>query len=328
MYARVTLVKSDPSKLEAAIVNFKEKVAPASRKAPGYAGSFLLVNRETGEGAGGTYWETIEAMNAAEQIGQESRRQSIESLGSEILDVDRFEIFLADRKGEPPVPTFSRQTQIYAHPDKINDAIDFVRSSALAQVSAHDGYRSLIGGVNRMTGRLFVTSNWESVAARSASNQALSGTRQEAARTAGADSARVDEWELAFVEIIQPAGGIDLVGVGDQAAGGRRQGKAGIQKIVGLFPVLPGKDGRAVSAIVKGRLDEYAEARRRQGVHMERAYEQVTPMGTFVIAYIEFGSSLRRDDCSDGAFRPRPRSRFHCSHQGGTWVRRHPAPAG
>lgn len=287
MYARVTLVKSDPSKLEAAIVNFKEKVAPASRKAPGYAGSFLLVNRETGEGAGGTYWETIEAMNAAEQIGQESWRQSIELLGSEILDVDRFEIFLADRKGEPPVPTFSRQTQIYAHPDKINDAIDFVRSSALAQVSAHDGYRSLIGGVNRMTGRLFVTSNWESVAARSASNQALSGTRQEAARTAGADSARVDEWELAFVEIIQPAGGIDLVGVGDQAAGGRRQGKAGIQKIVGLFPVLPGKDGRAVSAIVKGRLDEYAEARRRQGVHMERAYEQVTPMGTFVIAYIE-----------------------------------------
>lgn len=287
MYARVTLVKSDPSNLEAAIANFTERVAPAARKAPGYAGSFLLVNRETGEGAGGTYWETLEAMNAAEQIGQESRRQSIESLGTEILDVDRFEIFLVDRKGEPMVPTLSRQTQIYANPDKIKDAIDFVRSSVLTQAAAHDGYRSLIGGVNRMTGRVVVTSNWESAAARSASNAALSSTRQDAARIAGADTARVDEWELAFVDITQPASGIELVGVGDQAAAGRREGRVGIEKLVGLFPVLPGQDSRAVAAILKARPDEYAEARRRQGVHMERAYEQVTPMGTFVIAYLE-----------------------------------------
>ena len=287
MYARVTLVNSDPSKLEAAIANFSERVAPTARKAPGYAGSFLLVNRETGEGAGGTYWETLEAMNAAEQIGQESRRQSIESVGTEILDVDRFEIFLADRKGEPMVPTFSRQTQIYANPGKINDTIDFVRSSVLAQVAAHDGYRSLIGGVNRMTGRVFVTSNWESAAARSASNAALSSARQEAVRTAGADAARVDEWEVAFVEITPSASGIELVGVGDQAAAGRREGSGGIEKLVALFPVLRGQDSRSVAAILKARPDEYSEARRRQGIHMERVYEQATPMGTFVIAYLE-----------------------------------------
>ncbi len=78
MYARVTLVKSDPAKLEAVIANFREKVVPASRKGSGYAGSFLLINRETGAGAGGTYWESLESLNAAEQIGLESRRQSIE----------------------------------------------------------------------------------------------------------------------------------------------------------------------------------------------------------------------------------------------------------
>ena len=65
MYARVTLVKSDPSKLDAAIANFKAKVVPASRKGSGYAGAFLLINRETGEGAGGTYWESLESLNAA-----------------------------------------------------------------------------------------------------------------------------------------------------------------------------------------------------------------------------------------------------------------------
>jgi heme-degrading monooxygenase HmoA len=229
MYARVTLVKSDPAKLEAAVANFKEQVAPASRKAPGYAGSFLLINRESGEGAGGTYWETLDAMNAAEEIGLEARRQSIKSLGTEVLDVDRFEIFVADRRGEPAAPMFARQTQIYANVEKINDAIEFVRTSVRANVSAQVGYRSIIGGVNRMTGRVFVTSNWESAEARIASSDAVSGQRQEAAQIAGASTARVDEWEVAFVEITQSAGGVELRGVSDPARSHEEAAKPGTE---------------------------------------------------------------------------------------------------
>lgn len=217
MYARVTLVKSDPSNLDAAIANFKEEVVPASRKGPGYAGAFLLINLETGEGAGGTYWQSLDAMNAAEQIGLESRRQSIESIGTKILDVDRFEIFIADRKGEPVAPSFARQSQIYADPDKINDAIEFVRKSVLSNMAAQKGYRSLIGGVNRMTGRIVVTSNWESAEARTASQEAGTEQRQAAAQVAGAGSAQVDEWEVAFIDITQQAGGVELQGVGEQA---------------------------------------------------------------------------------------------------------------
>jgi hypothetical protein len=60
-----------------------------------------------------------------------------------------------------------------------------------------------------------------------------------------------------------------------------------MDKLVGLFPVLPGKDPRVVGRVMEGRAEEYRESRRRLGIHLERAYEQVTPMGTFVIAYIE-----------------------------------------
>jgi len=217
MYARVTLVKSDPSKLDAAIANFKEKVVPASQKGPGYSGAFLLVNRETGEGAGGTYWENLESLNGAEQIGLEARRQSIESIGTEILDVDRFEIFIADRKGEPVAPSFSRQSQIYADPAKINAAIEFVHTSVRPNMAAQEGYRSLIGAVNRMTGRIVVTTSWESAEARTASQEAGNKQRQEAAQVAGAGSARVDMWEVAFIDIRQPAGSVDLLGVGEPA---------------------------------------------------------------------------------------------------------------
>jgi len=63
-----------------------------------------------------------------------------------------------------------------------------------------------------------------------------------------------------------------------------------MEKLAAVFPVLPGKNARDVSQILDGRDAEYAESRRRQGVHMERAYEQATPMGTFVIAYLESDS--------------------------------------
>ncbi len=56
------------------------------------------------------------------------------------------------------------------------------------------------------------------------------------------------------------------------------------------FPVLPGKseaDVRRVADRFKEDPQGYWESRRSQGVILERAYWQHTPMGDFVIAYVE-----------------------------------------
>ena len=56
------------------------------------------------------------------------------------------------------------------------------------------------------------------------------------------------------------------------------------------FPVLPGKtetEVRAIAEMLRSRPAEYAESRRRGGVTLERAYLQQTPMGMFVVAYLE-----------------------------------------
>ena len=54
-----------------------------------------------------------------------------------------------------------------------------------------------------------------------------------------------------------------------------------------IFPVLPGKDARDIADEFKSRPREYEESRRRLGVTMERAYLQHTPMGDFIVSYIE-----------------------------------------
>jgi hypothetical protein len=56
------------------------------------------------------------------------------------------------------------------------------------------------------------------------------------------------------------------------------------------FPVLPGKneaDVRRVAERFKEDPEAYWESRRAQGVTLERAYWQHTPMGDFVVAYLE-----------------------------------------
>jgi heme-degrading monooxygenase HmoA len=204
MYARVTSVKIDPAKLDQGVANFKEKVVPMARTAPGYAGVALLLNRETGEGGGVTYWNTLADMNAAEQVGQQARRQSSEATGAEVLDVDRFEIVLVNRVADPVAPLYSRVNQLYADPSRIEEAIAFVRDTAIPNLSTQKGYRSILMGVNRMTGRCFVTSNWETSEDRAASEPAAVGQRRQAATIAGAKDVEVTLFEVAFIEVKQP----------------------------------------------------------------------------------------------------------------------------
>jgi len=61
------------------------------------------------------------------------------------------------------------------------------------------------------------------------------------------------------------------------------------------FPVLPGKseaDIRSIAERFKADPEGYFASRRRAGVTLERAYWQHTPMGDFVIGYVESERSV------------------------------------
>lgn len=56
------------------------------------------------------------------------------------------------------------------------------------------------------------------------------------------------------------------------------------------FPTMPGKteaDVRSIAELLKADPEGWAESRRRGGCTLERAYMQQTPMGIFVVAYLE-----------------------------------------
>ena len=58
-------------------------------------------------------------------------------------------------------------------------------------------------------------------------------------------------------------------------------------KTAAVFPVLPSKDARQVADVLRNDPSGYIQSRKRLGVSLERAYEMPTPMGTFLITYLE-----------------------------------------
>lgn len=69
-----------------------------------------------------------------------------------------------------------------------------------------------------------------------------------------------------------------------------------MERTVLPFPVVPGADAELIAKHFMENPAEYAEARKQAGISLERAYLQKTPMGDFVVAYIEsekpFGETM------------------------------------
>lgn len=206
MYVRVTRVRSAPDRLDQGIASFEQQVVPATRQEPGFMGAALVVNRETGEATAATYWDTLDALNASEQVSTRRRVESTGSFGAAVMDVDRFEVVIFDRPAavtEAKSGTFLRMNELYAQPTKLDQLINFMRERA-PSVLQQQGSRAMVMGVNRMTGHTFVNSVWETAADRETSEAAVAGLRKEAGEVAGGQVV-VTLGEGVFVELKQMA---------------------------------------------------------------------------------------------------------------------------
>lgn len=68
-YARVTIARSAPDKVEPAISIMRDKVVPAAKEEQGFKGLAALMNRETGKSMTITLWETEEDLEDSEISG-------------------------------------------------------------------------------------------------------------------------------------------------------------------------------------------------------------------------------------------------------------------
>jgi heme-degrading monooxygenase HmoA len=204
MYLRVTAFKSEPGTLEEGIAFLKDKIIPSISKAPGYLGTTCIVDREKSEGAASTLWESLEAMNNAEQLGQQARTQSSEATGMEVVDIDRFEITVLEMASPTPqVPSYTRLITAYSDPKKADKVTEMVRQ-VVPKIKEQPGFRAYSAGINRATGRGFTVSSWATAEQREASNTATASLRQPVVDAGAMYGLQIQNFETVVAEIKAP----------------------------------------------------------------------------------------------------------------------------
>ncbi|HEV2032740.1 MAG TPA: antibiotic biosynthesis monooxygenase [Candidatus Dormibacteraeota bacterium] len=204
MFLRATRVQTPPDKVNDAIKNFEANILKGLRSAPGNQGASLMVNRQTGEAIGVTYWESAQALANSEQIGTQSRTQSVKSVpGTQIVNVERAELMIMDRVAAPKAGSFIRLTTANGDPDKLDAAIVHLRNQVLPLLRAQKGYRATIASVDRLSGRFSALTVWDTKADLDASESKIAGPRAEVAKAAGAGAhdVQVEIFETAVVEL-------------------------------------------------------------------------------------------------------------------------------
>jgi heme-degrading monooxygenase HmoA len=204
MFARVTRFQSSPDQLEGLISMYQQELAPALGSQPGNVGAALLVDRATAGGQAISYWDSAQSLQASEEAAAPLRERAAQA-GSQIGEIDRFEIVIQERTAAPRANTFVRVNDFTGSPANIDEAITFARGRVLPALKAQKGFLASVVGVNRQTGRLIASSIWETAADREASEPVVQDLRREAGRLANSTDVRVELYETAFVEIKQTA---------------------------------------------------------------------------------------------------------------------------
>jgi heme-degrading monooxygenase HmoA len=203
MHLRTVRFAGNPEDLEKAISAFEQVSAPV-RQLPRCAAVGLLADRQAGKAVVASYWETEEAMNASEDAAAGARAKTAAEHGLRVVDVERYEVTLLERRHPLKAGTFGRLISGQGTPDRIDQAQREVRERALPIITVQKGFRSVVTAINRQNGRFLAGSSWETAADREASNAPLASIRQQVIGTGS--SIEVENYEVAFAEIRVAAG--------------------------------------------------------------------------------------------------------------------------
>ena len=103
MHARMSTLEGPADRMDEGLRQAREHALPQLQQQDGFKGFVALGDRQSGKLIAISFWESEEAMRAAEEVGDRTRRESAEAMGDTIEGVDRFEVGLFEAPSAGPV---------------------------------------------------------------------------------------------------------------------------------------------------------------------------------------------------------------------------------
>ena len=132
MHARVTTMEGSSERLDEGLREIKEEVLPELQQQDGFRGFVVFDNRQDGKLVGFSLWESEQAMQASEEVGERTRRKSAQTMSDTIAGVERYEVALFEVPSAGPVGAVTDTVGGVTEPvsgvtDTVGGATDSVR---------------------------------------------------------------------------------------------------------------------------------------------------------------------------------------------------------
>lgn len=203
MHARSTTFAARPESIDAGIEVFRDEVMPALQAMTGCVGMSLLTDRESGRCIVTTAWENSAAMYASAAEVRLFRDRAAQVLGA-TPSVDEWQIAALHRDHRSGDGACVRATWLQARPDQFDQAVEFYKTTVLPEIEQLDGFCSTSMMCDRSSGRIVVSTTYDSHDAMERSRDAARSLRTALLRDLGADQLDVGEFELAIARLRVP----------------------------------------------------------------------------------------------------------------------------
>lgn len=203
MYARSTIFRSDPSRVEAGIEFIRDQVAPALDQIDGCIGQSLMVDRAAGRTIATSAWTDEAAL-----LASEPRVASLRARGTQVLGVtptvQMWEIAIVHRVAQQRPGVVVRATWTRIDPSLEERSIENFRSVLLPAMEQLPGFCSCSLFVDREAGRAVSAVTYDSRASLNESRTAAASLRRTAVEENDVEVLEVAEFDLVLAHLRVP----------------------------------------------------------------------------------------------------------------------------
>lgn len=179
MYAR-TVQFVGATDIDAGVAFTRDTVTPLIRQQHGYLGMVASADRDAKVLGILSTWESEADLEASNSALLKVRDEATKIVGGQ-LSVDEFEQVLLVAKQPPTVGSSLLVRRISQDPAKVEENLEFFRTTVLPEIEASPGFLAARQLINRATGDGMVGTVWESADAMEAAAKAADERRARAA---------------------------------------------------------------------------------------------------------------------------------------------------
>lgn len=203
MYARSSMVRGNPLRIDQATAYLRDKVMPAVLALDGFVGLSMLADRDGGRCIATTSWRDEAAMHDSEGPLHALRGRFGDILGGR-PEVQEWEIAVVHRTRHAPPGACARVIWSRGAPANRESALDTFRLAVLPRLEELPGFCSISMLVDLEAGRAVSSTVYESRDAMTAATAAALPLREEFLRSVGGEITEVAEFDVVLAHLRVP----------------------------------------------------------------------------------------------------------------------------